>query len=87
MTLFRDERGNLSAARSLLAAEIIYLWVVGPALSDTLVAGHFGLCGFFIAWAAGPRGLQYLGPQIAAFTKAIGDRVKGTDNAKKDDER
>lgn len=66
---------NASAALSSPAPE---WW----AFNGTLIVG-------LVAWAAGPRGLQYLGPQIAAAGKAIGAaarRLAGTDNRRRDDE-
>lgn len=89
MDLLKDEKGRWSSARALLASEMIYLWWSGPGIawSGDLIALHSVLVVGLLAWAAGPRGLEYLGPQLTSLGGAIVRRVRGTDNARADDER
>lgn len=96
--VLRDERGKLSMARLLLVVELVYLWVMGglEALGVLEVSGpawalHGSLVIALVAWTAGPRAMQYLGPQIAGVASGIAAAAKrrseGTDDHKRDDER
>lgn len=89
MSVLRDEKGNLSSARMFLGLELVYLWTQGPVISGKvdLLAIHATLVIGLLAWAAGPRGLEYFAPQASKFGEAILKRVRGTDDARKDDER
>lgn len=102
MSLMKDEQGNRSAARLFLAIELGIVWLTcllelftGFGVSDTVWAMHGSLMIALVAWAAGPRGLQYLGPQIGRVAGAIrgggGDARRTTvvvgDNPRIDDER
>ncbi len=91
-----DERGSRSSARLLLIGALLFAgalivldslaWnVPGPAyvLMGTVCTG-------LLAWAAGPRIAQYVGPQlggVAAAVAAAARRNAGTDDRYKDDER
>ena len=79
-----DEAGALSMARLLLAVVIPFdLWVVWyditTAAEGSAVA--YGLLGSLtvalIAWAGGPRGLKYLGGQVAGVARGISSRLSG----------
>jgi hypothetical protein len=76
MSLFNDEQQNMSSARVLL-----WLW---SGMCMYMVVGHFkevdnGVLAFMsgiemalVGWAAGPRVMQYLGPQIGRAAAAVG---------------
>jgi hypothetical protein len=77
--ILADEKGKLSAARSLLVCCLIFtavlilfdavLWATVPNAAYALLGTIFtGL----LAWTAGPRIAQYLGPQIGAVASGIG---------------
>ena len=77
--LLADEKGNLSAARVLLSASLVFtaaiiiadslLWAEVPNAAYALLGTIFtGL----LAWTAGPRIAQYLGPQIGGIASGIG---------------
>ena len=81
--LLADEKGKLSAARTFLAVCLAFtgfiividalFWGEVPNAAYALLGTIFtGL----LAWTAGPRIAQYLGPQIGAVAKGIGDAVK-----------
>jgi|TARA_R110000744_G_scaffold380435_1_gene501200 hypothetical protein len=81
--VLRDERGSLSAARTFLFASLVFtaaiiaadslLWATVPNAAYALLGTIFtGL----LAWTAGPRIAQYLGPQIGAVTSGIAQAVK-----------
>lgn len=80
--LLHDERGKPSMARTLL-----FFWTVQCGIVIWLpwvTVGALALCGSIetalIAWAAGPRIAQYIGPQIAAVGSAIASTFrKGRD--------
>lgn len=94
-TFLRDEQGKTSLSRVLLLAQLLYVdlavlaAVLFPAV--TLTPEFWGYNGTLtialVAWAAGPRGLQYLGPQIGATARGLTGRITGTDDPRKDDER
>lgn len=97
MSLFRDERSKLSGARVFLALELVYVWGLGLLetvthleVSGPVWALHASLVLALIAWAAGPRGLQYIGPQIAGAAQGVASaakRLARVDDARQDDER
>jgi hypothetical protein len=77
--ILADEKGNPSAARVLLVASLAFtaviitvdslLWAEVPNAAYALLGTIFtGL----LAWTAGPRIAQYLGPQIGAVASGIG---------------
>ena len=79
LELLADEKGNPSAARVLLTASLAFtaaiivadslLWAEVPNAAYALMGTVFtGL----LAWTAGPRIAQYLGPQIGAIASGIG---------------
>ena len=81
--IISDEKGKLSAARVLLVGCLVFTG--GIILTDSLFWGEvpnaaYALLGTIftglLAWCAGPRIAQYLGPQIGAVAKGIGDAVK-----------
>ena len=82
--ILADERGNLSAARVLLSASLVFtaviivadslLWAEVPNAAYALLGTVFtGL----LAWTAGPRIAQYIGPQVGAVASGIAKAVKG----------
>jgi hypothetical protein len=80
--LLADERGKLSTARVLLVCCLIFTGVI--ILFDSVLWGEvpnsaYALLGTIftglLAWTAGPRIAQYLGPQIGAVAKGIGSAV------------
>lgn len=97
-TLLRDEQGGISMARTLLLGQLIYVGFLSvfPSLADaSLTAEWWTYNGTIsiglIAWAAGPRGLQYLAPRVSKVATAIKDaataRINRTDDRYNDDER
>ena len=78
-----DEQGHRSMARLALVAELIYVWLLGLLdISPRIeVPGpvwvlHGSLILALVAWAGGPRALQYLGPQVGKVSAAIATTVK-----------
>jgi hypothetical protein len=80
--ILSDEKGNLSAARVLLSASLVFtaaiivadslLWAEVPNAAYALLGTIFtGL----LAWTAGPRIAQYFGPQLGAIASGIGAAV------------
>ena len=78
LQILRDEKGKLSAARTLLCISLAFtgaiitadavLWATVPNAAYALLGTIFtGL----LAWTTGPRIAQYLGPQLGALTKGI----------------
>ena len=94
MSFLRDEKGKLSAARVLLTATLVFAFGViyrdaaDPGFRVALEAWGLlaGLLIALVAWAAGPRGLEYLGPQVSKLATAVTARLRGTDR-EGDDER
>lgn len=98
-----DESGKLSMGRLLLATHTVLNWVFLTVLifglveapeSETLnlLIGSLDVTMFIVfgAWVIGPRSFQYLFPQIGATVRAGGallGRLRGTDDAREDDER
>ncbi len=97
-----DEAGSLSMARLLLAAVVPFdMWVVWFDITTTAEGSGvaYGLLGSLtvalIAWAGGPRGLKYLGGQVAGVARGIASKLSGHggvslrvgDNPFTDDER
>ena len=77
--LLSDEKGKVSAARTLLVGEMLYTGIL--ILFDIVLWGDvsnaiYALLGTIftglLAWAAGPRIAQYLLPQIGAVAQGIG---------------
>jgi hypothetical protein len=80
-SLFRDEKGNLSAARVFLAVWLAnavgYIWTKSSPDSFGVVLTFFTAIGTpLVVWTAGPRIAQYLGPQVGAATAAVADAAK-----------
>ena len=81
--ILHDERGTPSAARTFLfgflvfTAAIIILdsvfWDVPEVIYTLLGSINVGL----MAWAGGPRAMQYLGPQVSGVAAGIAKAVKG----------
>lgn len=81
--ILTDERGTPSAARSFLfgclmfTAALIVLdsafWDVPEVVYTLLGSINVGL----MAWAGGPRAMQYLGPQVSGVAAGIAKAVKG----------
>jgi len=80
--ILTDERGSLSAARTLLTASLIFIGVI--IVLDSIVwdvpEPAYVLMGSLavglLAWAGGPRVAQYLGPQVGAVASSIAEAVK-----------
>lgn len=93
----KDETGKNSMGRVLLIVNLFGVYFAGglEALTPVEFPGEWWAlqATIFIgllAWVAGPRGLQYLGPQIgdtmAGLKAAISKRKQGVDS-RTDDER
>ena len=77
-----DERGNLSAARTLLSIFLTFtgivivldstVWDVPDPAYVLLGSIAVGL----LAWAGGPRVAQYLAPQVGAVASGIAQAIK-----------
>lgn len=75
---FFDERGAKSLARGSLALELVYVWWLGwqDVFRDVEVpleiyALHGSITIALVAWAGGPRAMQYIGPQVAGVARGI----------------
>ena len=81
--ILSDERGSLSAARSFLLGALVFtgalivldstIWDVPEVVYTLLGSIGMGL----LAWAGGPRAMQYLGPQVSGVAAGIAKAVKG----------
>ena len=80
--ILTDERGNLSAARVLLTASMVFIAVI-IILDSTIwdvpepayvLLGSWGIG--LLAWAGGPRVAQYLAPQVGAVASGIAQAAK-----------
>jgi hypothetical protein len=84
MGVFKDEKGQLSAARVFLGVwTLIVVWAAyhGPAepfwpLAASVMIG-------LVSWAAGPRIAQYLAPQAGAAARATADAIKAKIQARR----
>jgi hypothetical protein len=78
--VIEDERGRISSARCLLWVWSLFsLALVALAwrtVGNPVLAFLSGVEVALIAWAAGPRIAQYLGPQVAATAGAVGQSVR-----------
>jgi len=79
LEILADEKGKLSAARVLLVCCLGFtavLIVFDSILWATVENAVYALLGTIftglLAWTAGPRIAQYLGPQIGAVASGIG---------------
>lgn len=80
MSLLRDEQGGWSSARTgfwlwTVFTIVLVLLVVTSRVKDPGQAVWSLIGGVFlalIAWAGGPRAMQYLGPQVSKFAEGIG---------------
>lgn len=92
--LLKDEQDKFSMGRIMLIVHSAFCYIVLTAKVlhwidlDTedyaiLTTAWVG----FLAWAAGPRGLQYLGPAVRAAAGSLRARIQHVDNRFKDDER
>ena len=80
--ILKDERGTVSAARTFLLGVLLFtgalivldstIWDVPEPVYSLLGALVVGL----VAWAGGPRAMQYLGPQVAGIASGIAQAVK-----------
>lgn len=95
-SLLSDEQGNLSSARCsmwIVLITTLALITLDALLSITISNASYSLlgtlCVALIAWAGGPRAMQYLGPQISRVASAIGSARNDPSlpNRFKDDER
>jgi hypothetical protein len=80
LELVEDERGRLSTARSLLWGWSIYslcfLSLTWATVSNGALSFLSAVEVALIAWAAGPRIAQYLGPQVGAAAAAVGQALR-----------
>lgn len=78
--LVQDERGQLSTARALLWCWSVFTLLFVALTWRTVPNGVLSLLSgveiALIAWAAGARIAQYLGPQIGATASAVGQSVR-----------
>ena len=80
--ILTDEQGSPSAARTFLLGSLLFtgalivldstIWDV-PEVAYTLL-GSLGVG--LLAWAGGPRAMQYIGPQISGVTAGIAKAIK-----------
>lgn len=87
MSLFRDEKGEVSAARVYLAAWLCVISVaawVHPAEAFWGVAVSVALG--LISWAAGARIAQYIAPSIGEAGKTLVSMLKKDKPAKAEKE-
>lgn len=83
MSLFRDERGKQSTARALLWLVVLFTlaliilrglkWLDVPSEVWPMLGGMILILS---AWAGGRAAMQYLGPQLGAFSSGIAAAVK-----------
>lgn len=74
VSLLRDERGAWSSARVGMWTVLLFAgwYIVAHDKPDTAVLSLLGSLELgFMAWAGGPRAMQYLGPQIGAVAQGI----------------
>ena len=78
-----DEKGKLSAARTLLVGCLVFtgaLIVCDSALWFQVENAVYALLGTIftglLMWTAGPRIAEYLGPQVGAVAKGIGSAIR-----------
>ena len=78
--LVQDERGQLSTARALLWVWSLFTLTLVAMTWRTVGNGVLSLLSgvevALIAWAAGARIAQYLGPQIGAAANAVGQSLR-----------
>ena len=98
-TILHDEQGNWSMGRILLLGSLVltFLLIVIDTFVEAEVPGPaYALLGTvftgLLAWVAGPRIAQYVGPQMGAVASGISQaaksrRLRGTDRFREDDER
>ena len=73
-SLLRDEQGAWSSARVGLWSVLGFTgwYIVSHDKPDTAVLSLLGsVCIGFMAWAGGPRAMQYLGPTIGNVAQGI----------------
>lgn len=80
-TIFKDERGDWSAARVFLfiwlANAAAYVWQRPDSVSLGAVLTFFTAIGTpLIVWTAGPRIAQYLGPQVGSVVAGVAESAK-----------
>ena len=78
--LVQDERGQLSTARTLLWVwslfVIAFVTLAWRSVSNGVLSLLSGVEIALIAWAAGARIAQYLGPQVGATAAAVGQSLR-----------
>lgn len=73
-SLLKDERGAWSSARIGMWSTLLFTWhyiVTRPMPSTDVLSLLGGTLLGFMAWAGGPRAMQYLGPQVGALAQGI----------------
>ena len=80
--ILSDEKSKLSAARVLLVISLAFtgfVIVIDSVFSAIVPNAAYALLGTvftgLLAWTAGPRIAQYLGPQIGAVASGIGSAL------------
>lgn len=78
--LLEDERGRLSTARTLLWVWSLFTLLLIALAWRELPNGVLSLLSgveiALVAWAAGARIAQYLGPQVGATASAVGQSLR-----------
>lgn len=78
--LIQDERGQLSTARTLLwvwtAFTLALLALAWREVPNGVLSLLSGVEIALVAWAAGARIAQYLGPQVGATASAVGQSLR-----------
>ena len=86
--IFCDERGKPSAARIFLATTMAFtgLIIVLDSIVWDVPEPAYALLGSLaiglLAWTAGPRVAQYLGPQVAGVASGIAQAISGPERPK-----
>lgn len=89
--LLEDERGRLSTARTLLWVWSLFTLLLIALAWRELPNGVLSLLSgveiALVAWAAGARIAQYLGPQVGAAASAVGQSVREAVQKRRDPEQ
>lgn len=89
--LLEDERGRLSTARTLLWVWSLFTLLLIALAWRELPNGVLSLLSgveiALVAWAAGARIAQYLGPQVGATASAVGQSLREAVQKRRDPEQ
>lgn len=72
-----DEKGKISLSRVILALQLVYVnWYATTHVPSADWWSFQGaICVALVAWAAGPRGLEYLAPRMTELAKILRRRA------------